>query len=202
MGKTTTFVKMFLDKWVDQFHRVYIFCPTYKTDDVWTDIDEHTRSKKVKVFTYYDEQVIKKLWKYHHARKIQLRQIGKREHVLFYFDDCGGEKGFRNVSEEGLLNNMSCKCNHADISLVICVQKLKQLAPTTRLNAEAFMTFNVSSELEMGAIYEDFGMPVPKAKFKKLLRDFTKEPYSHYYVLRQGPGEPRYYQNFRKITIR
>lgn len=197
MGKTTTFVKMFLHQWVKQFNKIYIFCPTYKTDDVWASCDEFTRSKKLKVYTYYNEKVVKKLWMYHAKRK----EKGHKEHVLFYFDDCGGEKGFKNVSEDGLMNSMSSKCNHANISLIICVQKLKQLPPTTRLNSEAFLTFNVTSELEKKAIYEDFGLPTSFAEFKRKLNDFTKTPYHFYFVNRQGPGQPDFYHNQEKVKI-
>jgi len=188
---------MFLSQWVKQFNKVYIFCPTYKTDDVWADCDEFTHSKKLHVYTYYNEKVIRRLWKFHAKRK----ENGYREQILFYFDDCGGEKGFKNNSEDGLMNAMSSKCNHANISLIICVQKLKQLSPTTRLNTEAFLTFNVTSELEKKAIYDDFGLPTNFADFKRKIEEYTSRPYSYYYVNRQGPGAPDFYHNEEKIIL-
>lgn len=188
---------MFRHQWANQFNKVYIFCPTYKTDDVWSLCDEFTRSKKLRVYTFYNEAIIKKLWRYHAKRK----EEGKREHVLFYFDDCGGEKGFKNNSEEGLMNSMSSKCNHAGISLIMCVQKLKQVSVTTRINTEAFLTFSVDSESERKSIYDDFGLPVSFAEFKRKLHEYTYLPFHYYYVNRQGPGASDFYHNEEKINL-
>ena len=197
MGKTTTFIKMFLYQWVNQFDLVYIFCPTFKNDNLWGNVDKYTHTGQIKVYTYFKESVVESLFK----KQCKLKEKGSTKQILFYFDDCGSESGFKNMSEHSIINKLASQGNHANCSTIACVQKLKQLTTTFRLNAEAFMTFYVSSELERKAIYEDFGLPVKYGQFRKILNDCTKEKYHQYYVNRQGAGEPIFYHNFKRIKL-
>lgn len=175
-----------------------MFIPTFKNDNTWSAIDDHVgNKKKITVYTKFNLDVIKSLWKIAEKRK----NVNPKYQTLFYFDDCGTEKGFKTNSNFGLLNQMAARANHDNCSIIICVQKYTMAAANMRINIDCFLTFTVTDETERKYIYNDYGLPIPFKNFKIKLREYTMEKYSHYYVNRHGAGEPDYYHNFSLINV-
>jgi len=196
MGKTTLAVKLLSYKWIHEFNKVYIFCSTYAEDSTWSIFDEHVNSGKVEVFTEFKENQIRKLWNIAKKRHIE----NKNYKTLFYFDDFGAVEGFKSNSDTGVLNELSSRGNHSGISLIYVVQKFTQTSVTVRLNTEAFVIFFTQQKNELDHMYNEFGIGKRK-EFEEMLQRSTAIPYSTFYVNRQGPGAPDYYENFKKIKI-
>jgi Poxvirus A32 protein len=196
MGKTTLMVKLMLIEWVNKFKKIYIFCPSYLEDDTWSVLDDYIISKKIEVFTKYDPEKVMQLWKKHKRYKVE----HPNEHFLFYFDDCGGEEGFKINEPTGLLNKLSSKGNHANCSMIYVLQSFVMASTIMRQNAESFIAFLTTNEIQLKHIYSEFGIGSYK-KFKQIVLESTMEPYNFFVVNRQGAGVADYYHNYRKIPI-
>ena len=183
-----------LAQWIRQFNKIYVVCPTYGEDSVWSPLDKYVESGKIKVIDSVDENGLKKIWNL--CREI--KKSDPKYHSLIYFDDCGGQVGFRKVNENGVINQLTTKGNHSNISTIYVVQRLVFCSPTMRVNAECVITFYMQSESERKRLFEEYGVGSFK-NFTKMIEESTKEPYSTFLVNRKGPGQSRYYHNFQYI---
>jgi len=197
-GKTTLIVKLMYRYWIDIFDKIFLFVPTYREDNIWRLFDADI-DRNIIVETKLSEARVKAKWIY--CRKEQQKALakGNRLQFLFFFDDCGGETGFNVTKPSGVLNQLAIKGNHTGISCIYIIQKVTLASTTMRLNSEAMLCFYVMQENELKAIYAEFGTGTFK-DFKKFLQYYTQEPYHFLFVNRQGPGKPRYYHNFVRIT--
>lgn len=196
-GKTTLLIKLLLFKWIHQFNRIYIFCPTYFQDNKWSQIDQYVKSGKVKVYPKFDEILIKKIW----LKCIKKKEDGCKDQTLFLFDDCAGQKGFKSNQETGILNQVVCRANHANISTIWSAQKLTHSSTIMRSQAEGVILFQCHQESELKPVFQEFGTG-KSSWFNAMVREKTSEPFHYLYVNRQGPGLPDYYHNFKKIDLK
>jgi len=185
--------------WVNKFHKIIVFCPTFATDKTWSSLDGQVKSGKIQVIRKMEENNVRKLWRTYEKKKI--RNPDLKEHVLFYFDDCGGDQGFKTNSPDGVLNQLCSKGNHANISMVYVVQNFIMASTIMRDNAEVFICFLTQTEHTQKHIYAQFGIGSFK-DFKKVLMRATLGKYNYFVVNRQGPGVADYYHNFKKIDIK
>jgi len=183
-----------INYWLKEFDKIYIVCPTFAEDDNWSFFDEHVKSGTIEVLNEVNENKLNRIW--NKCKKNKLAD--KSFHALVYFDDCTGQPAFKKNQESGTLNQMFSKCRHANMSIVIVVQKFTQASTIMRTNADGFLTFMTLSDTEKDYMYKEFGFG-GKQKFIKMIDDATVEPYSHFYCNRQGAGAPDYYHNFKKI---
>ena len=196
MGKTTLMVKLLTIEWVNKFKKIYVFCPTYVQDKTWAPIDEHVLSGKVEIIQKYDPLKVKKLW----AKCKKLKVEKPEDHYLFYFDDCGGDEGFKINEPTGILNKLVSKGNHSNISTIYVVQSFIMASTIMRFNAEVFITFLTQTDSQQKHIYNEFGIGTFKT-FAKIMVECTKAPYNFFVINRQGPGVADYYHNYRQIPI-
>jgi len=194
MGKTTLMAKLMIKYWLKEYNKIWIICPTFGEDDVWSYFDDEIKSGKVEVLGEVDEKKLTRIWNQCKRDKIK----DKKKHYLIYFDDCTGQPAFKVNQETGVLNQLFSKGRHANISLIVVVQKFTQASTIMRSNADTFLTFMTLSDDEKNYMYKEFGFG-GKKKFVELLDDATVVPYDHFYINRQGPGAPDYYHNFKKI---
>lgn len=189
--------------WLKKFNKIWIICPTYAEDDNWSFFDEHVKKGNVKVIGEVDEHELKKIWNWCKKKKVEHRQEGKTDKLnfLIYFDDCTGQPAFKKNQETGVVNQLFSKCRHANITLIVVVQKFTQASTIMRTNADAFLTFMTLSDTEKDHMYKEFGFG-GKKNFIKLLDDSTIEEYHHFYVNRQGAGAPDYYHNFKFVKYK
>lgn len=196
MGKTTLAVKLMSYTWGDQFDNIYIFCPTYAEDNTWCLFDKHLKSGRVEVFPDLNEARLAKLW-----NKVKRKKLKDPKYIcLFYFDDCGGEEGFKTNSPNGFMNKFFIKCNHSNISVIYVVQAWTLASTIMRKNTEAFILFYPANEDEKNYFYKEFGRG-EKREFMALVNESTKNPYDTFFVNRQGAGAPDFYHNFKKIKM-
>lgn len=186
-----------IKSWREQFYKIYIICPTFAEDDTWSYFDEYIKDGKVEVFSEVNENKLKKIWNFCKKQKIE----HKNRHFMIYFDDCTGQPAFKKNAETGVMNQLFSKGRHANITIIIVVQKFTQASTIMRTNADAFLTFMTLSDSEKDYMYKEFGFG-GKKKFIELLDDATSEPYDHFYCNRQGAGAPDYYHNFKLIKYR
>jgi hypothetical protein len=196
MGKTTLMVKLLTFKWLNEFDKIFIFCPTYAVDKSWSVLDQYINSKKIEVFEKFDEKILERKWKWAEKQKIK----NANHQCLFYFDDCGSEKGFKVNNPDGVLNKFVIKCNHSNCSAIWLVQAWILASTTMRKNAEAFIIFYPTNEDEKTYMYKEFGRG-KRSEFVEWIEKQTEKPYSYLVVNRQGPGAYDYYQNFKKIKF-
>lgn len=198
MGKTTLLVKLLLNKWIldDRLKRVYIFCPTYNIDHKWSSVDSYVKSGKIKVYLKVDAKILETIWKKCIDRKAK---GNKHDHTLVIFDDCVGQKDFRTNSDDGIVNKLTCKGNHANISTVWCVQKLTLCSTIMRSQAEGIIVF-YCQEKELRPLHQEYGTGSLNW-FRKLVELSTSQNYHTLFINRQGPGKPRYFHNFKLIDL-
>jgi hypothetical protein len=203
-GKTTLMIKFLLKRWLLEFYEIILFCPTFREDKKWRHFDAAKNAGKMIVIRCLKEEEVLHHWT--RIRKSQINEFArnknnpnfKQRHYLFYFDDCGGEEGFKVDKPSGVLNQLFSKGNHAGISIICVLQKLTQASTTMRLNAEAMLCFFVMDDEELKQIYRQFGTGSFK-EFKQFLQYYTEQPYHNLLMNRQGPGRPRYYHNFKQL---
>lgn len=183
-------------KWVKQFNKIYIVCPTYAEDDVWSSLDEYVHNGKVKILDSVDENILKRIWNECRAYKRDNKQ--NRKQTLIYFDDCYGQEGFTTYSGKGVINQLTTKGNHSDISTICVVQRLVYCTPTIRANAECIITFSPEGEDDRKLLFKQYGVGTFQS-FGKMIEHSTKEPYTTFMINRQGPGASRYFHNFKLI---
>jgi len=194
MGKTTLLIKLLKFFWLDKFDKIYIFCPTYKQDHKWSDIDSYVKSKKVLVYPEVKNRILKKIWRYCAAKK----QTHANYHTLVLMDDCVGQKDFKTNSDQGIVNKIVCKGNHSNISTIYSVQKITNVSTSMRLQCEALLAFYISDTKEKKSLFQEFGAGTWK-QFQEILERCTAQPFHFLYMKRQGPGRPKFYHNFRLI---
>lgn len=198
MGKTTLMIKLMINYWIKQFDKIYIICPTFAEDKNWSFFDPYVESGQVEVFDTVDERQLNRIW--NTCKKAKVND-DPNAHYLIYFDDCTGQPAFKKNQETGVVNMLFSKGRHANISIIIVVQKFTQASTTMRVNADCFLTFMTMNCDEKNYMYKEFGYG-EKKKFIKLLDDCTIEPYHHMYINRQGPGAPPIYHNFKLVKYK
>lgn len=176
------------------FNKIFIICPTYAEDSVWGPLDQF-EGNLITVILKVDENVLKRIWNEAREQKLDNPQY----HTLIYFDDCGGQEGFRKVNDSGVINQLTTKGNHSNISTVYTVQRMVFCSPTMRVNAECFLTFYMQDENEKKRLYQEFGIGTYK-NFCSMLEQSTAEPYHTFMVNRYSAGRCKYYHNFKLIT--
>jgi hypothetical protein len=197
MGKTTLLVKLLSRFYINSFDKIYLICPTFKNDEVWSVLDEYTgKKKKIIVYTYFNAKLIEKLWK----KADQTKLKHKNYQTLFVFDDCAGQPNFKVNSENHVINRMAATCNHSNVSVIGVVQRIINIAPAFRENAETLIMFTCQSDNEKKALYSQFGIGTFK-EFSKMVDIVTAEPYHYLVVNRQGAGVANYYHNFKHINL-
>jgi hypothetical protein len=194
-GKTSLLIKLLLGKWIRLFDKVYIFCPTYFLDNKWLQVDKYVKEGKVKVLTVVDEKKLKKIHTDCSKRKISNPEY----HTMIIFDDCVGQEGFKTNSDKGIINKLTCKGNHANISTVWSIQKLTMCSTIMRNQAEGIVLF-YCQEKELKMLHAEYGTGSFKF-FQKMVELSTTKPYSTMFINRQGPGRPRYFNNFKLINL-
>jgi hypothetical protein len=195
-GKTTLLIKLLFNCWIKKFNKIFIFCPTYKTDKKWGVIDKYIKSGQVKVYTTFDIKKVKRI----HMECVKIVENNPDYHSLIIFDDCTGRPDYKVDNDKGYLNILSCSGNHANISQIHCIQKLTQISRTMRLQTEGLITFHIQNQTELKALHCEFGMGQLKS-FQKLLNHCTAKPFHFLYVKSQGPGGSEYYHKFDKINV-
>lgn len=197
MGKTTLLVKLLSRFFIKSFDKIYLICPTFKNDEVWGALDKYTgKKKKIDVYTYFNADLVEKLWK--KADKIKMKH--KNYQTLFVFDDCAGQPNFKVNTENHVINRMAATCNHSNVSVIAVVQRIINIAPAFRENAEALVMFTCQSENEKKALYAQFGIGTFK-EFSRMITAVTAEPYNYLVVNRQGAGRANYYHNFLPVKL-
>lgn len=195
-GKTTLLIKLLLWKWVHQFNKIYIFCPTFRLDKKWSAVDKYVISGLIIPKIKFSEQAVKNVWAKCMREKVESKT---EKHTLILFDDCVGQDKFKTNQETGIINQLVCRANHANVSTIWSVQKYTQASTIMRSQAEGLITFQCLQASEQKPLYQEFGMGDLKS-FSNLLTECTKEPFHYIYVNRQGPGAPDYYHNFKLIN--
>jgi hypothetical protein len=194
-GKTSLLIKLLVGKWMHLVDKVYIFCPTYYQDPKWLIIDEYVKSGKVVIYITIDEKRLNNIY----ASCCKKKLTNPDFHTLLIFDDCVGQSGFKTNSEEGILNRIVCKGNHANMSTVWSIQKLTMCSTIMRNQAEGIVVF-YCQEKESKILHSEYGVGSSKF-FQKMVELSTFKPYNTLFINRQGPGVPRYFNNFKLIDL-
>jgi hypothetical protein len=194
MGKSTLLIKLLLYFWIKQFNQIFIFCPTYGSDNKWSAVDPYIKKGQVTVKPVLTENILRKIWQ----KCREKRQTHPGWNTMILMDDCMDQEAFLSQSKGSVINGLVCKGNHDGISTVWCVQKATQANTTMRLQAEGVITFYPGNAKEINCLWSDYGVGSLKW-FTQMLYNATEKPYDNFFVNRQGPGKPDYYHNFRLI---
>ena len=187
-GKTHLLIKMLNSKYFrDTFEKIYIFSPTIELDPTWQKVRNIFDSEDTRftLFDKFEPDVLEAIL------ELQKKTIPKkRSDILIIIDDFAEKlKGQRG----NILELLATKGRHFKASFIFTSQKYNSIHPIIRNNADEFVFFRVSNNLELKTIVdENDNKDLQKiGGFESLLNNNTKD---YDYLLVVKGKEDKYYR--------
>lgn len=186
-GKTTLLIKL-LKQIRSEFGKkfeILLISPTAANQDLYKENEEIFDD----YFTVLNDTVVQKI--IDSAKRLNKRKRGKKE-LIAVFDDVGEDQYF--LKRKNKLTDLVVTARHIHTHLIFLVQKVKQVAPIYRLNADEIYVFKPTSKPEKKIIMEDFLENFDENKMEKLEDHAWKNKYDYLRIKREG-GEVLIYLN-------
>tara|TARA_R110002049_G_scaffold227294_1_gene399447 strand:- start:2 stop:934 length:933 start_codon:yes stop_codon:yes gene_type:complete len=174
-GKTTIINNLIFRFWKSPtskptFAKILFYSPTVYNDDGCRFIREYCECH-----TLFDEDELEKIVKEQESYSLQ-----ERPRVLLIIDDHVGLIKNRGRSK---ISAFFSRMRHYNMSCIISLQYLKDLAPVVRTQLSCMLILNVNSEKQKDTIAEIYGgMFGSKKIFYDLLNYATRDAYSFLYL--------------------
>lgn len=186
-GKTTLLIKLLKEIRTEMKGKfeIILISPTAANQKLYQENEEIFDD----YFTMLDDTVVQKIF----DTNVRLSKRKKKsKELICVFDDVGEDQYF--LKRKSKLTDLVISARHRQIHLIFLVQKVKQIAPIYRLNADEAYIFRPTSLPEKKIIMEDFLDDFDLSKMKKLEEYAWKESYDYIKVKREG-GETLIYLN-------
>lgn len=190
-GKTHMLVNTLLMKvYRGVFDEVHIFCPTI----------DSPRNKKIyrkiklnrdRVYKVFDEYKIIELYEQAEKRSDDAK-------ILFIFDDCISEAGFKKTGQDSALNKLSSVGAHRGVSTIYLTQVFTGLSASIRDHATTFITFKCINKVVSDYIYKTYSCPGSPTQFEEILARLTEKKFDHFDI---DVTKNKHYHNFRELII-
>lgn len=186
-GKTTLLIKLLkqIRKEFGKKFEIILISPTAANQKLYQENEEIFND----YFTMLDDTVVQKIFD---TNTRLLKRKKKSKELICVFDDVGEDQYF--LKRKSKLTDLVISARHRQIHLIFLVQKVKQIAPIYRLNADETYIFRPTSLPEKKIIMEDFLDNFDLNKMKNLEDHAWKESYDYIKVKREG-GETLIYLN-------
>jgi predicted ATP-binding protein involved in virulence len=189
-GKTTLLIEL-LKKLPREKLEIILISPTAGKQELYTENEDLFDD----YFTVLNDTVVQKLGDTVEKFK---KKKGHRKEVVAIFDDVGEDAYF--LKTKNKLTELTVSARHLPIHLIFLIQKVKQLRPIYRLNADEAYIFKPTSEDERKIILNDFFDDFTKEMFEKLENIAWKKPYDYIRMKREG-GSTSLYLNDGETPI-
>lgn len=173
---------------------MYVICPSTVIDHKWNKLIEYKKIPPGNIYTSYNESDLEAVYqgiikKYNHS----IENDERPKHSLIILDDCSFDGSLKSKTA-GVIAKLFCNGRHYLISSLLTSQKYSQISTVCRENYTAMLIFE-SSEKQLETIYDDVGFG-DKKDFKKLFREYTKEPHSFMVINAKFPPEQRFQDQY------
>lgn len=192
-GKTYYLMELIKKHYLNQFEKIYVFCPTVNMDDKWNELSDLNNSKKLlkpekketykesNYIVYDDEELyadkLDELYhNYLHHNMIYDEDFKMYKNIsdskseppktLIIFDDCSGLK---EITHGNTIQKLIRKSRHLNISIIYAIQDIRGVSPSIRNNTRLLTLFKSFNEEELIKVYEAFSLPTTKKKFINVL---------------------------------
>lgn len=186
-GKTTLLIKLLkqIREEMGKKFEIILISPTAANQELYQENEDIFDD----YFTVLNDTVVQKI--IDSAGRLSKKKKGGKE-LICVFDDVGEDQYF--LKRKNKLTDLVVTARHIHTHLIFLVQKVKQVAPIYRLNADEIYVFKPSSKPEKKIIMEDFLEDFDDNKMAKL-EDFAwKEKFDYIKIKREG-GETLIYLN-------
>lgn len=176
-GKSTLIKKLLkgtADAKIDKPDHIVILCPSIGLNDDFKEFNSENVYKNENCNPAFLEEIM-------NSQKEIIKVYGKKRlpHVLIILDDVACEKIIQFGS---VIDILSSRGRHMNISLIISSQRMKSISRTTRLNADYNIFFSPFNFSEVEQIVGEY---VPKEKKKIMSRhmlEIYKKPYAFIFI--------------------
>ncbi len=180
------------------FDKVYIFSPTWNND-------EKTQKTGIPQEQVYEEPELyhKILHEILLGQDEEIEEEGKEnaDKILLVMDDLAGQKGVFSGAK-GIMNRLAFNHRHANASIIITSQGLRQINSAFRDNFSAVIFFSgISNRLELNKIYEEYLGDFTKDEANELLEYIFDGRYNFLFINFQKGKESRYFKNFNQLKL-
>ena len=203
-GKSNILVNLLLR---DEFYNkdfdgsnIFLVSPSITNDEKLKKIIKVKEIPEDNLFSEYDEDVIKELYKILQDEYEEAKANGdKPQNKLIIFDDASYDGDLKS-KKHGIINKIFSNGRHIMLSAIITSQKYSDILTSCRLNCNGAIIFNTNNrELEM--IEADHNYLETKKEFMKMFRNVMNEKHSFLVVNYTNPKEQRYLnKNFDVIN--
>lgn len=172
------------------FDRIYLISPTASKDDKMDSLRDECEMQG----TFYPEfdndimgEILEDLEGYNEAWAASKKK--RKPHILVIFDDCLAS--LPKNTKRGQHFNKFMTCNrHLNASVLITTQRLNELSPLVRSQADIIMYFHSDNKQENQILEDTWNVS------KAHLAEATREPHSFLTISYLGGGKPKYYHKF------
>lgn len=190
-------------KLFNYFHKIYIFSPTFQTDDTWAKfIKKHERKEntpKYLITEYFnypelDTGIIEEIFNQQHEH-VQQIGIDKSDRILFVFDDVLSEKNLNS----SIMKKLFYQSRHANLSLIIASQTYSQIPKPIRLQLSNLIIFLPSKSMLKNIAEDNENIFCDCKMLEKIIMDSCSKRYGFLHINKQSDAEDWYRSGWDEI---
>lgn len=152
----------------------------------------------------YTEEDLKSILDQQQALVDLLKEFGKTKHmanrILFLFDDLVGSSLFSGARKNPF-KMLNTNHRHFSASLIMVSQAFKEIPKTVRTNFTCLILFEIFSDSEIEAIYNEYPMGLKKDQWHELYRYCVSEDHGFLYYNIQKPKHMRIMKNMSEVVF-
>lgn len=155
-------------------------------------------------FSDYHEDDLKKILMQQQHLIEMLKAYGKTKHlanrILFLFDDLVGSSLFSGARKNAF-KMLNTNHRHFSSSLIMVSQAFKEIPKTVRTNFSCLILFEIFSDSEIEAIYNEFPMGLKRTQWDEMYSYCVSGDHSFLYYNMQRPKHLRLMKNLNEVVF-
>lgn len=153
--------------------------------------------------TQYDEATLAGMLDEQLEKIAEIEKLGGTKHLanrlLLIFDDMVGSSLF-NSRRENRFKSLNTNHRHHSASLIMVSQGYKEIPKTPRTGFTGLILFEIPSEGELNAIYEEHPVGYKRDDWDKVYKACTEDEYAFMYINYNRPRRLRVMRNFENYV--
>ena len=200
-GKTNLILNLLSDRMYGAyFTKFYVMSNSLGLDKMWENL---TDEQLENCWDHYDEKELQKI--FDDQKELVENKFGGRKTrenaLLVVLDDVIEDLFHHGASPQKVMDNLSMRGRHANISFIIVSQQYKLIPKTLRVNCNALMLFQVYNLQEREDIMKEHGGQFEKKQMKQLLRYIWNLPYQFLFIDYSRPNVTRFRKNLDRVIL-
>jgi hypothetical protein len=155
-------------------------------------------------YTEYDEEDLKTILSQQQKMIEYLKDHGKTKHlanrILFLFDDLVGSSLFSGARKNAF-KMLNTNHRHFSSSLIMVSQAFKEIPKTVRTNFSCLILFEIFSDGELEAIYNEFPMGLKRPEWDEMYQHCIAGDHNFLYYNMQKPKKLRLMKNLTEVLF-